>query len=275
MTEIIEENKIIHQPFNFGRVDEYTALQCTLALVFYPTKVVYSVDNLQGSSVAYGLVDFDSINITQDSGYHLEEVLPLYKFKYRKVWVAISNNQYCLVPGDLHKRQNNDGYLAAALGQNAATFSLVRQDTLFSNNTVMIYNISAAVERMLNQRHTGLSIRHEKTVLTGRVPHLAKEFGNLMLINLCEQHFDLLIVKEGKLTFLKNTEEILYYIMDVLKQLELQPAKFKTKIAGLKPLFFNRELLKKFFPEIKEYTFKDGEIYNDPGLYFTPHFLTR
>ncbi len=280
MTEVLDENKIIHQPFNFGRVDEYTALQCTLSLVFYSTKVVYTVDNLQGSSVAYGLVNFNSADLGPDSGLQLEEILPLYKFKYRKVWVAISNHQYCLIPADLHKRQHNDGYLSAALGINAATFSLIKQDTLFTSNEVMVYNISAAMDRMLSQRHTGISIRHEKTVVAGRVPQLAKEFNKLMLINLCEEHFDLILIKDGKLIFLNsfpmnNTEEVLYYIMDVFKQLELNPGDFTGKMIGLKPLYFNRELLKKYFHGIKEYTFKDGEIYNDQGLYFTPHFLTR
>ncbi len=280
MTEVLDENKITHQPFSFGRVDEFTALQCTLAIVFYPSKVLYTVDNLQGSVVAYGLIEFNSVHLSPTSGKELEAALPLYKFKYRKVWVAISNNEYCLIPGDIHKRQNNDTYLACALGKNAATFSFVKQDTLFTQNMVMVYNISASLERVLNQGHVGLSIRHEKTVIAGQISNLANEFTNLLLINLCEGHFDLVVIKNKKLIFMNsfpmhNTDEILYYVFDVLKQLELTTTDFRQKLTGLKPLFFNRLLLKKYLPEIREYSFKNGELYNDQGLYFTPHYLTK
>lgn len=74
---------------------------------------------------------------------------------------------------------------------------------------------------------------------------------------------------------MNNTEEILYYVFDVLKQLELNISDFIPRIIGLKPTFFNRELIKKYIPGIKEFRFQNGDIYNDSGLYFTVHYLTR
>ncbi len=280
MTGVLEENRAIHQPFSYGKIDEFTAQSSTLSLLFHPTKVVYNIENLQGEILAYGLCNFNSVELTNDSGRQLAETLPHFNLKYRKVWAAVSNNQYSLIPTELQKRQHNDQYLAFTLGQDASTFSLIKQDNLFTLDLVMVYNIHARLETMLGHYHQGVSIRHEKSVLAARALSMGDETNNIMLVNLCDGHFDLLLIRDRKLAFLNsfpmtNTEELLYYIFDVLKQLDFKATDFTPKIIGLKPLFFNRALVKKYLPTIKEYQFKAGDVYNDPGLYFTTHYLTR
>lgn len=280
MTGVLEENRAIHQPFSYGRIDDFTAQSSTLSLVFYPSKVVYTIESLQGDILAYGLCNFNSAELTNTSAQQLAEVLPAFTLRYRKVWVAVSNNQYSLIPSEIQKRQYNDQYLSFTLGQDASNFSLIKQDNLFMLDLVMVYNIQARLETMLSSQHQGISIRHEKSVVAARALSLAEQLNNFMLVNLCDGHFDLLLVRDKKLAFLNsfpmtNTEEMLYYIFDVLKQLGLKADEFTPKIIGLKPLFFNRALVKKYLPTIKEYQFKDGDVYNDPGLYFTAHYLTR
>lgn len=280
MTGVLEENKAIHQPFSYGRIDEFTAQSSTLSLLFHPTKVVYTVEDLQGQILAYGLCNFNSVELTNESFHQLAEVLPAFKLRYRKVWAAVSNNQYSLIPTEIQKRQHNDQYLSFTLGQDASTFSLIKQDNLFMLGLTMVYNINARLETLLNNHHTGVSVRHEKSVIAARALSMAEQLNNVMLVNLCDGHFDLLLIRDKKLAFLNsfpmtNTEEMLYYIFDVLKQLDFKAADFTPKIIGLKPLFFNRALVKKYLPTIKEYQFKDGDVYNDPGLYFTTHYLTR
>ncbi|MES2628859.1 MAG: hypothetical protein V4616_07810, partial [Bacteroidota bacterium] len=130
MTGVLEENRAIHQPFTYGKVDEFTAQSSTLSMLFYPTKVVYSIESLQGDILAYGLCPFNSVELTNHSAAQLAAALPAFGFKYRKVWVAVSNNQYSLIPTEVQKRQHNDLYLSFTLGQDASTFSLIRQDNL-------------------------------------------------------------------------------------------------------------------------------------------------
>lgn len=280
MTGVLEENRIIHQPFSYGKIDDFTAQSSTLSLLFHPTKVVYNIENLQGEILAYGLCAFNSTELGNDSGHQLEESFPAFKLRYRKVWAAVSNNQYSLIPTEVQKRQYNDQYLSFALGKDASEFSLIKQDNLFTLDLVMVYNIHARLETMLNHHHQGASIRHEKSVLAAQALGMADENTEVMLVNLCDGHFDLLLTKNKKLVFLNsfpmtNTEELLYYIFDVLKQLDFKADDFTPKMIGLKPLFFNRSLVKKYLPAIKEYQFKNSDIYNDPGLYFTAHYLTR
>ncbi|MES2628858.1 MAG: DUF3822 family protein, partial [Bacteroidota bacterium] len=146
---------------------------------------------------------------------------------------------------------------------------------LFMLGLVMVYNLQARLETLLNSQHQGVSIRHEKSVIAARALSMAEELNDIMLVNLCDGHFDLLLVCDKKLVFLNsfpmtNTEEMLYYIFDVLKQLGFTADQFTPRIIGLKPLFFNRALVKKYLPSIKEIQFKEGDVYNDPGLYFTP-----
>lgn len=280
MSGVLAENRALHQPFSFGKIDEQNAHNCTLALHFHSDKVIYNVESLHGNVMAYGLCHFDSAGLHLNSVQQLEEALPIFKYKFRKVWAAVSNNQYCLIPTEVHKRQFNDQYLSFSLGKDASTFSLIKQDNLFTIDLVMVYNVNARLEQLLTTAHSGASVRHEKSVIASRGLAMAEDDTNVLMINLCEGHFDLTLIHSRKLIFLNsfpmnNTEEILYYVFDVLKQLELNISDFIPRIIGLKPTFFNRELIKKYIPGIKEYRFQNGDIYNDSGLYFTVHYLTR
>ncbi|HEX4888703.1 MAG TPA: DUF3822 family protein [Luteibaculaceae bacterium] len=277
MQETFEENKIAHTPFAFGKPTAESAVNATLSILFYPDKAVYTIEDERYHITAYGLVSLEGMG---EYGSKALEQLSVLKLPFKKVWAGVSNKSYCLIPTPLHKRQFNEHYLAFNLGVDPAQFSLIKQDQLMMQDQVMVYNIPAELERHLLQLQPNASIRHEKSILASRVMNIASQIPRVLHLNLCQDHTDILVVEDRKLLFFNsfptsNTEEILYYVFDVCKQLGKNPQEFSPRITGSKPMHFNRALVKRFLPEAKEYIMVGGDLYNDPALYFTPHYLNK
>lgn len=269
------------QPVIHGSITAAIAENCTLSLVFYKSLVVFVIEDQHNSIKMYGQIPFDHYSITETGIRELDDT-SFFGLKYRKVWTAISNSQYSIVPSSLHKRDLNQEYLSFCLGHEKQKFSCIRQDYMFTLDIVMVYNMTNALEKYLLRKHPGVSIRHEKSVLADKGPALSRSIGDLMLINLSHEHFDILLTRNGNIIFLnsfpmQNTDEILYYIFDVLKQLNCSLAEFQVRFCGLNPSFMQSDLILKYIPSLRDKIIPETvpATFDEPATYFTAYHLAR
>ncbi|RDK85310.1 DUF3822 family protein [Marinirhabdus gelatinilytica] len=154
----------------------------------------------------------------------------------KEVSVVYANTSYTLVPNSLFDEKRLSEYLKF----NAKILSgdYLAYDTLTSQELNIVYIPLVNVNNYLYETFGSFQYYHAATLLLQHIfEKEATRFATRAYIQMFHDHFDLVILKEGALVLcnsypFKTPEDLAYYVLFALEQLQLMPDSIETKMLG-------------------------------------------
>jgi Protein of unknown function (DUF3822) len=114
----------------------------------------------------------------------------------------------------------------------------ITYDAVFANDSINVYVPYVNINNYLYDRYGEFEFKHFSTILIETILALEKHSSSTkMYVNVCESHFEIIIVENNKLklynTFEYTTkEDFIYYILFTAEQLQLNPEEFQLILIG-------------------------------------------
>ena len=162
-----------------------------------------------------------------------------------------------LVSSNLFQKENIDQYLK--FNNNIIESDTYKFDTLDNNEIVNIFVCNQNDYSILDIYNSSIMHCHQTSLLINTFIKLNinKETSNIY-ININKSTFNIIFIKNNKIQFINTfdfntSEDLIYYILFCLEQLELNPEKIQTTISG--------KIFKEYYDIIYKYI-RNVSIYN-------------
>lgn len=192
----------------------------TLSILFRKNGFSFCVIR-QGEIVHFGEETFSeekNLNALFSSGLYFQQ-------KYEKVHVAILTNQFNLIPEDYFDK---DPDAQKWLEFNAEVFENdeIRYENIEGSNIKLVYALPSELGDVVQEQFGKTEIRNASAVFIESIKSDATE--PQIFINVHVDVLEILITKTGKIQFYNifetaTREDVVYHILNVLKQLKLDP----------------------------------------------------
>ncbi len=160
----------------------------------------------------------------------------LFKKKYRKVHCAIINQTSTLVPAPVFEKEKE----RLLLGLNC---SLETDDVLFSErlkqtDAVNVFAIPLELKNCIQRQFPLVEFHHYSTaLLENSLLENKKNSETNVVLNIHVSYFEIIIANQKSLVFYNTfryttAEDLVYYLLFVLEQFNLNPETVKIKITG-------------------------------------------
>jgi hypothetical protein len=213
--------------------DPNAAIPCNLLLKITADSISYAIVNTENNSVE---VLYDRQNF-QDHQHTLLPLLqedPHLKMSFSNVYVCSYTINSISIPNDFFKETELHTYRPyftepENYSQNLNTCTLGTRDF----KTIFLF--PNVVEEAINT-HWPEAKKLEQTAPLLSTPQI--EAGLLLAIDFTASSFFAMLIKDGGLIFqnfflTENADEFSYYLMLIMKQLELDPAQVDVQISGI------------------------------------------
>lgn len=154
----------------------------------------------------------------------------------KEVCVIYANTSYTLVPDALFDENRLSEYLK--FNSKILTGDYIAYDTLSSQNLHVVHVPLVNVNNYLFDTFGDFQYYHAASVFLQYVfEKLPTKFATKAFIQVYDNHFDLVIIKDGALLLCnsytyKTPEDLAYYVLFALEQLQLKPDTLVTKVVG-------------------------------------------
>ncbi len=114
----------------------------------------------------------------------------------------------------------------------------ITYDAVLANDSINVYIPYVNINNYIYDRFGEFEFKHFSTILIETILASEKHSSSTkMYVNVCELHFEIIIVEKNKLklynTFEYNTkEDFIYYILFTAEQLQLNPEEFQLILIG-------------------------------------------
>ncbi len=218
----------------FDRIfDKASSEKYLLSIRFHPDGLFFSV------------FDADSQKYIGFQSEILAGVTDIYKYlstdgllrnSFQKSVVIIPTSKYTIVPGSLYIPEMISEYFSFV--HQLPVHDELRACDLITDDAKVVYSSNIAWFQLIEEFFPSA------TVLPGITAHanycLPKFKGSrksVMLLNLYDDNFDMVLLEEGKLKFcnnfnFKSAEDIIYYTIFVIDQLKVNAEKVEIKLSG-------------------------------------------
>jgi len=149
-------------------------------------------------------------------------------FPYQSVTVIVEHSANCLIPTPLFDEKEKGSYLA--FNQPFRENSRIAVDSLKNSDSKNVYYLSNPLVEIIKGLWANANILHISSVLTESllITHKNKGFEDKVFVNVRDQLFDLVVLREEKIHFYNqfkfNTkEDFIYYLLFSMEQLRLNP----------------------------------------------------
>lgn len=155
--------------------------------------------------------------------------------KYNKTVFNIAGMQFALVPAALYDETLNEQYLSL---NSLAKNHTIKSYPLANHDLVIVYALPIELNQWIEKIFPKAKVIPSISVSINSV---AQDFyavsGETIAVNLHKNYFELLQLKNGKITFCNcfqfvTNEDVLYYILFVFKQLNIDPIKTAITLLG-------------------------------------------
>ncbi len=155
---------------------------------------------------------------------------------FNKVLVIHHNQLSTLVPKELF----NENAIADYLKFNAKILQtdFITYDEISVNNSVNVYVPYININNFIFENFGEFTYKHASTLLIENIlKDQVEDSNSKMIVNVCYDRFDLLVVKNKKLELYNSFEyqtkkDFLYYILFTAEQLKLDPETFQLELIG-------------------------------------------
>lgn len=154
----------------------------------------------------------------------------------REVSILYANTTYTLVPNSLFDENRLSEYLK--FNSKILSGDFLAYDTLEMQKLQVVYVPLVNVNNYLFETFGSFQYYHAATVLLQYIlEKQPSKFATRTYIQVYADHFDLVILKDGALALCnsftyKTPEDLAYYVLFALEQLDLKPDAIETKVLG-------------------------------------------
>jgi hypothetical protein len=217
---------VTDETINFNRSDDYTLL------------IQLSLDNC-----IYSLLDTERntlVSLHNFSSYHLHPVDKVFERistvinegpiisvnNYSDVFVSIVNNNSTIVPEAILEHGKEEKFLAF---NHTSQGDEIYSDKMNAIDAVNIYSVSSRTEEIIRGKFPGASYRHFSTQLIENLIIKNKhQEDKQVTLHVQASHFEVIVTQGKSLLFYnsfnyKAPEDILYFLLNVFEQLQLNP----------------------------------------------------
>jgi len=243
--------------FDIEKLNQYI-LSCEISESSFYCEVLDSADNQLVTSEKYNFPEVKgSISITQylESIYETHDFLKSLKWKF--VEIIIDNQSFTLVPLDLFKKEYTTFYWQLARGMLISDDMEINTHTHEDLRIVNVYGSSRELYNWLSNTYplVDMTFKHKTSqlidfgVLTSKAQTAFIYFGN--------HHFTMVISANGILKFCnrftyKTSQDLVYYVLFTLNELEIEPDEIFLKLYGnIKEQSEDFELISQYLNNIK------------------------
>jgi hypothetical protein len=209
--------------------------------------------NISSTKIAVAILDTDKNKFLAIEVFHFPKSLDdaalaeklselssqsglLRKVEFREVNVCMQNQLYTFVPSGLFKENDAEKYFQFNHQQKEE--HIIFSERIRAQDAVNVFAVSKLIHDSLRRMFEGFSLHHHTSALMeGLHLQYRNKTEKTLFINISQENFEV-VVTEGKKLLLCNTfsyrsaEDLLYYILFVCEQLEVNPEMAETILCG-------------------------------------------
>ncbi len=175
--------------------------------------------------------------INQSPGEHLMNAIRHFQFlkkKYQHVYVNYFDPQFTLCPGTFYKPESSRSILEFNAGTVAD--KLVLTDDI-NADIKLIYAIDEILKSTLDQLFPHHQLKHTITVLSRLMMQTEELIKEDVLLVVHANYIEIIVKQDHKLMLanqfsIKTQEDVLYYVLFILEQYQLNPVTVNITLAG-------------------------------------------
>lgn len=154
---------------------------------------------------------------------------------YKNINISIVHSNSTLVPVSLFNKKDSLAYLQ--FNHTVLADEVIHIDYIKAGNIRNIFAVPSYTLDILNELFPNADLRHYSTILIETLLHRFKNQNYKLVLHFQETHFEIIYIKEKKLIFYntfnyQTTEDIIYYLLFVYEQLQLNPENIEVSIIG-------------------------------------------
>jgi hypothetical protein len=157
-----------------------------------------------------------------------------YKKTYQHVYVNYFNEQFTLCPGVFYNAENNRSLLEFNTGSSSDK-PVITDD--INTDIKLIYTIDESLKSTLDLIFPHHQLKHTLTVLS-RLMLLSEELvKENIILSIHSNYIEVIVKQDQKLLltnqfFIKTQEDVLYYVLFILEQYQLNPLTVNITVVG-------------------------------------------
>lgn len=200
----------------------------------------FFVLNLTTSNIEYlESLNFDKKQTPKELLDHLAHYLnsnPILNQEFSKVTLVHSNELATVVPKPLFDETNLIDYLK--FNSKILKTDFITYDQINVADIMVVYVPLMNINNFIFDRFGSFEYKHSATILINRVLILEKNTKiNKMYLNVEDNHFEIVVVKNNLLKFYNRfefitKEDFIYYLLFTAEQLQLNPEEFPLVLMG-------------------------------------------
>lgn len=237
LTHIPPTTKSASPQFDIEKLNQYT-LSCEISESSFYFEVLDSADNQSVASEKYNFPAIkESISITT----YLESIYETHDFlkslKWKSIEIVIDNQSFTLVPVDLFKKEYTSLYWQLAKGTFISDEEEIHTHTHEDLGIINIYGSNRSLYNWLSNTYPLMEItfKHKTSQLIDYALFTSK--AQTAFIYFGNHHFTMVITANGILKFCnrfayKTSQDLVYYILFTMNELEIEPDEIFLKFYG-------------------------------------------
>lgn len=263
--------------FDFNRTEEYK-LSIQVSLDGFYFSVVHLHENRLLAAGQYPITVSSESFLGRRFTEWFNEVELLQK-KYSEVQLYYFSEKFSLVPSSLYEFKNQKKVIEAAFGK--LNNNSVRDNYLPEDEANLIFTIPDSLKEAFEKTFPGYIIWHPLSILSKKLHQnfLTDQKEILLTLSFQNNFFSLLLFVNKKLQiinnyYFKHSNDVIYYILSVLKSRNINPSKTTLLLAGkINPTSDITPVLSEYFAqtEFLKVSVKHNENIFGPQMHlFTP-----
>lgn len=146
--------------------------------------------------------------------------------RYKKINCVMPSSKFTIVPAPLYDPGKKDEYFE--FNHNLEEDKIILADKASEPDAYLIYSVSKSISDLIRSTYPHVQPHHHAKVLLDHTSIIRKSInGNYIHVHIERDYFNLLIFNDNILRFCnsffyRNISDILYYVMNVLKNLDIK-----------------------------------------------------
>ena len=206
---------------------------CTMSILFQEDGLVFSIlrNDLQ-KFIVLGEYELKNQNAEIESLFYFREQL---QGAFAKYTIAFGSTHFTIIPAPLFNANNLAEY---ANFQFDAALEDLRYDSLSTPGLVIVYSVPKEIQQFVDVNFLGAKIKHTSSYTISHYTNLYKNKpGEHLHVQIWHNKVEIIAIKNGKLLLINSfsfetDEDLLYFILNVYEQLELNPESVPLKVSG-------------------------------------------
>lgn len=207
---------------------------CNMSILFQRDGLVFSIlRNDLGKYIVLGEYESDALNPDSAALFSFQDQL---QGPFAAVQLGFYTSKYTLVPLSLFSATDASAFGAFQFA--LADDEVLRVDELNTHGMALLYAVPKTIMRLADDIF-GKHVLHHAAYFT--ISHFLDLYknkpGEHIHAHLWRQHVEVTVIKNGRLISsnsfnFQTDEDVLYYILNIYEQLELNPESVPLKVAG-------------------------------------------